>query len=180
MGRSAQTAGRIGSGGHQRVGWRRGVAWRKLGGRRLGNANPLIEVQVFFGAARTIALAGIFVAQAGQFVTPVYTVAVARRGCGLDGNQCHGRAVLRRRKILHFNRGLRKQVGQTSTAQVARRKCCCALSRNSSQMDSGSERKTSATLESNSVPLQRSATRRGLPTLKALREGRSGNMSSTA
>jgi hypothetical protein len=156
--RSAQTPGRIGSGGHQWVGWRWGVAWRNLRGRRLRNPHPFIEIQVFFGAARTIAFAGIFIAQAGQFVTPVDTVAVASRRCCLDRNQCHARVVLRiRRKILQFSRDLRKEeaAGQTRTAQVARRKCCCAFSRNSSQMDSGRERKTSTTWGSNCVPLQR-------------------------
>jgi hypothetical protein len=156
--RSAQTAGRIGRLGNQRVRRRGSIACCDFRGRRLRNSNAFIEIQVFFGAARTIPLAGILIAKAGQFVTAVDTVAVTSRRCCFDGNQCHERITLRaRRKILHFSGALRKveTTAQTRTAEVASRNCCCALSRNSSQMDSGRERNTSTTFGSNCVPLQR-------------------------
>jgi hypothetical protein len=154
--RSAQTSRGISRLGNQRVCRRGRIAWCDFGGRGLRNADAFIEIQVFLGAARTIALTGILIAQAGQFVTAVDTVAVASRRCRFDGYQCHARIALRtRRKILHFGGALRKveTTVQTRTAEVARRNWCCALSRNSSQMDSGRERNTSTTFGSNCVPL---------------------------
>lgn len=156
--RSAQTSRGISRLGNQRVSRRRSIAWCDFGGRGLRNADAFIEIQVFLGAARTIALTCILIAQACQFVTTVDTVAVASRRCCFDGNQCHARIALQlRRKIVHFGGTLRKEGsgGQTSTAEVANRKCCCALSRSSNQMDSGRERNTSTTFGSNCVPLQR-------------------------
>jgi hypothetical protein len=170
--RSAQTSGRIGRLGNQRVCRRGSIACRNFGGRGLRNSNSFIEIQMFLGAAGTVAFARIFVAQTGQFITPVDTVAVARHRCCFDGNQSHACLALRiRRKIVHFSGALRKEGsrGQTRTAEVASRKCCCALSRNSSQIDSGSERNTSTTFGSNCVPLQRFTSLRACSTPKALR-----------
>jgi hypothetical protein len=87
--RSAQTSRGISRLGKQRVCRRGRIAWCDFGGRGLRNADTFIEIQVFLGAARTIALTGILIAQAGQFVTAVDTVAVASRRCCFDGYQCH-------------------------------------------------------------------------------------------
>ena len=136
------------------------------------NSDSLIQIEMFFGAARTIAFARVLITQAGQFVTTVNTVTVARGRCGFDGNQRHERVNLQlKEKILHFGAGLRKTetADQTRTAEVASLKFCCAVSRNSSQMDSGKERKTVTTFGSNCVPLQRLTSLRAYSTPSALR-----------
>ena len=44
----------------------------------MGQSHALIELQVFLGARRAIALACFFVAQAGEFVAAVDAIAIAR------------------------------------------------------------------------------------------------------
>src|SRR6266566_6086036 len=46
-------------------------------------------------AGRAVALAGIFIAQASQFVAPADAIAVARLGCRLDGNERHCKGIVR-------------------------------------------------------------------------------------
>ena len=104
--RSAQTSGGISRLGNQRVCRRGSIAWCDFGGRGLRNADAFIEIQVFLGAARTIALTAILIAQAGQFVTAVDTVAVASRRCRFDGYQCHARIAPEQGEKYYISAGL--------------------------------------------------------------------------
>lgn len=73
-----RTARGIGGFGDVRMGRRRAGAWLDLGWRGTWNADALIHGEMFFGAARAIALARVFIAQAGQFIAAVDAIAVAR------------------------------------------------------------------------------------------------------
>ena len=68
--------------------------WRRFPGRYFGwcwlwQTNALIHLQVLLAAPGAIALARVFVAQAGQLVATANAVAVAGDRCRLDGDKSH-------------------------------------------------------------------------------------------
>jgi len=42
-----------------------------------------------------VALAGVFIAEAGEFIAAADAIAVARFGGGLDGDKCHRKGIVR-------------------------------------------------------------------------------------
>src|SRR5207302_5190940 len=86
----AQTARWIGGSGHggatvasRRVG-------RNFGGTRVGKADASVPLKMVLAARWAVALAGIFLTQAGQFVAATDAIAVAGFRSCFDGHQCHG------------------------------------------------------------------------------------------
>jgi hypothetical protein len=50
---------------------------------------------MIFGAGRAVAFAGIFIAEAGEFVATANAIAVACFGGCLDRDERHGRGIVR-------------------------------------------------------------------------------------
>lgn len=82
-------AWRIGWGRNLRRRWRRARICGNFGGRRLRQSYTHIHFQMVLRTVRTKGLAGVFVAEAGQFVAAVDTVAISCDGGGLNGHQSH-------------------------------------------------------------------------------------------
>jgi len=108
--RLAQAAGGIGRGGHGGGFAAAGGVGGEVDGRRLGNACADVQVHVIFGASRAVAFAGVFIAEAGQFVAAADAIAVACFGSGLDRDKRHNRQILRFRLAL-CKRGLQRESG---------------------------------------------------------------------
>jgi len=85
---SAQAGWRIGGGRKLRRCW--GRARGNPCRRGLWDADSGIPIQVSLATSGAVALASIFVAQAGQFITATHAVAIAGFRSGFDGNQSHG------------------------------------------------------------------------------------------
>src|SRR6266852_1615754 len=61
---------------------------------------------MFFGAVRTIALTGLFIPLAGEFITAMNAIAISRRGSSLDRHQSHSASL--RLRILPVQESSRK------------------------------------------------------------------------
>src|SRR5215469_3763235 len=85
-----QAARGIGGGRHGSASATSGRIGRDLYRRRIWQANARVELKMILPARGTIALAGIFVAQAGQFVAAADAIAVAGFRSCFDGNESHG------------------------------------------------------------------------------------------
>ena len=85
----AWPAGRIGGGRDSRRRWRRAWICGNFGRRRLRQSYAHIHLQMFLRTARAKALASVFVAEAGQFVAAVDTVAISCDGGSFNGHQSH-------------------------------------------------------------------------------------------
>jgi hypothetical protein len=72
-----EPAWRIGWGRDVRSRWRRARICGNLGRRRLRQSYTRVHFQVFLRAVRAKSFAGVFVAEAGQFVAAVDTVAIS-------------------------------------------------------------------------------------------------------
>jgi hypothetical protein len=72
---------------------RRSSGVGKLRRRQLRYADSAIHLQMFFGAVRTIALAGFLIALAGEFVAAMNAIAISRRGSSLDRHQSHSASL---------------------------------------------------------------------------------------
>jgi len=72
----AEAAGRVGGRGHRRAESGAGGVGRDLDRRGLRDADARVQFEVLFGAAGAVALAGIFVAEAGQLVAAANAVAI--------------------------------------------------------------------------------------------------------
>src|SRR5713101_4491810 len=131
---------------------------RDFGRGRVRQPNSCIHLQVFLRAARTIGLASIFVAQAGELVATVDAVTVTRCRGSFDRHQSHKFSFAR--EILPSRGETRKHLKQCSRAALPRqaslswnrRYGLLMFSRNSSQVEGGIARNTSTTFGSNCVP----------------------------
>jgi len=95
LGTLAQAAGGIRRGGH---GGRLTATWGICGDfcrGGLGNADAGVQVDVIFAASGAVALAGIFIAQAGQFIAAANAIAVARFRSRLNRNERHNGEIVR-------------------------------------------------------------------------------------
>lgn len=72
-------------GGSATAAWRDGIR-RELHWRGVWQPHARIHLQVVFSTGRAVAFAGVFIAQAGQFVAPTDAVAVAGFRSGFDRN----------------------------------------------------------------------------------------------
>lgn len=89
---------------------------RQFGGSGDGDSNAKIPVQMIFAARRAISLARVFIAKAGEFVTPAYAIAVTSFGRGLDWDECHGFSLRQQEK-----HGMEKHNAQGRMSQDRRR-----------------------------------------------------------
>ena len=71
---------------------------RQFGGGGDGDSNAKVPVEMIFAARRAISLARVFIAKAGEFVTPAYAIAVTSFGSGLDRDECHGFSLRQQEK----------------------------------------------------------------------------------
>jgi hypothetical protein len=108
--RLAEAAGGIGGGGHGGRFAAAGGVGGEVDGRGLGNACADVQIHVIFGASRAVAFAGVFIAEAGQFVAATDAIAVAGFGSSLDRDERHNRQILRFRLAL-CKRGLQRESG---------------------------------------------------------------------
>jgi hypothetical protein len=108
--RLAQAAGGIGGGGHGGGFAAAGGVGGEVDGRGLGNACADVQVHMIFGASGAVAFAGVFIAEAGQFVAAADAIAVAGFGSGLDRDKRHNRQILRFRLAI-CKRGLQRESG---------------------------------------------------------------------
>ena len=104
--RLAQAAGGIGGGGHGGRFAAAGGVGAEVDGRGLGNACADVQIHVIFGASRAVAFAGVFIAEAGQFVAAADAIAVAGFGSGFDGDECHRRGIVRFLRCILQERGM--------------------------------------------------------------------------
>src|SRR2546429_8265599 len=88
-GGSAQAAGGIGGGRHAGGPTVSRRICRDFGGSGIRQANARVEPKMILPARGAIALARVFIAQAGQFVAAADAIAIAGFRSSFDGNESH-------------------------------------------------------------------------------------------
>ena len=73
----AKAAGRIGGVGNRGAEAGAGGVWRHFGRGGLGDADAGVQREMLLRTARAEALAGVFIAQAGQLVAATNTITIA-------------------------------------------------------------------------------------------------------
>jgi len=143
---STQTCRRIGPGRQLR--YRRAFFSGNFCRRRLRDSNARVPIQMVLAASRAVTSAGVFIAQAREFIAIADTFAIPSLRSRLDGNECHGFS------LVEHNMGARSKKGKPSSTPRCLNLCSYSIIAlaDSSNVPVGKASRGFRAIPSNAVP----------------------------